>query len=148
MSYSIKTFNMIVKRITSWVDGNISFISCKNSSCIVLQGHIVQWIRCFVRKCSEWKNVEVTGSIPTTGKNNKEYWVKLNTCTRSWLTELEQSTPVVQIKSSFRDFVQPTDFDIKDLNNADGYINRSLTVITIIFGNCSRGQPEGFLFNS
>ena len=45
---------------------------------------------------SEWNHLEVAGSIPTTGKTNKI----LNTCTQSWLTELEQSTPVVQIKGS------------------------------------------------
>ena len=27
-------------------------------------------------------------------KENKEYLTWLNTCTRKWLTELEQSTPV------------------------------------------------------
>ena len=61
-----------------------------------------------VDKVFGWKlfpcdnHLEVVGSILTTGKN---IYNNLNTCTQSWLAELEQSTPVGQIKGSFRDSV-------------------------------------------
>ena len=38
---------------------------------------------------SKWNHLEVAGSIPTTGQNNKEYFLQFKTCTRSWLTALE-----------------------------------------------------------
>ena len=65
---------------------------------------------------SELNYLEVAGSILTSCKNNKEYELQLNTCTLSWLTELEQSPPPVdQIKGTIRDSVWTPEFDMKHL---------------------------------
>ena len=56
-----------------------------------------------MESASKWNHLAVAGSIPTTG-NNKEYLQYLNTCTESWLIELEQST-LVQIKGLVEDCV-------------------------------------------
>ena len=61
----------------------------------------------------------------------KEYLLKLNTCVQSWLTELEQSTLVVQIKVSVRHSVRIPEFDMKHLKKAEGYISRNVVSITI-----------------
>ena len=65
----------------------------------------------------------------STGKTNEEYLH--NTCTQSWLTDLEQFTPGVQIKGSVRDSVWTPEFDIKHLKKAKGHIGRNFVIITI-----------------
>ena len=48
----------------------------------------------------------------------------------SCLTELEQSTPVVQIKGLVRDSVWTTEFKMKDLKKAGGHIGQNIMSIT------------------
>ena len=78
---------------------------------------------------SEWK-MEVVDSIPTTGKTNQEDLQQLNTCNWSWLTELEQSTAVDQIKGSVRDSVRTPEFQMKYLMT-EGHISRNVVIITV-----------------
>ena len=59
------------------------------------------------------------------------YNIISNTCTRSWFTELKQSTLVVQIKGPARDSVWTPEFDIKNLKKAEGHIDRNVMIITI-----------------
>ena len=73
----------------------------------------------------------VAGSIPTTGKNNKEYLLSHNICTQLWVTELEQSTPVVQRKRSVQDSVWTPEFDMKHLKKAEEHISQNVVSITI-----------------
>ena len=47
------------------------------------------------------------------------------------LTELEQSTPVVQIKGSVRDSVWIPEFDMKHVKTAEGHIDRNVVIIRI-----------------
>ena len=54
----------------------------------------------------------------------------LNTCTRLWLTESEQVTPVDSIKDVVRISVRVPEFD-KHLKKAGGYIGRNVVEITI-----------------
>ena len=54
----------------------------------------------------------------------------LNTCTRLWLTESEQATPVDSIKDVVRSSVKVPEFD-KHLKKAGGHIGRNLVEITI-----------------
>ena len=54
----------------------------------------------------------------------------LNTCTRLWLTESEQATPVVSIKDVVRSSVKVPDFD-QHLKKAGGHIGRNVVEITI-----------------
>ena len=59
--------------------------------------------------------------------NNTEI---LNTCTRLWLTESEQATPVDSIKDVVRSSVKVPEFD-KHLNKAGGHIGLNVVEITI-----------------
>ena len=59
--------------------------------------------------------------------NNTEI---LNTCTRLWLTESKQATPVDSIKDVVRSFVKVPEFD-KHLKKAGGDIDRNVVEITI-----------------
>ena len=54
----------------------------------------------------------------------------LNTCTRLWLTESEQATPVDSIKDVVQSFVKVPGFD-KLLKKAGGHIGRNVVEITI-----------------
>ena len=54
----------------------------------------------------------------------------LNTCTRLWLTESEQVTPVDLIKDIFRSSVKVPEFD-KHLKMAGGHIGRNVVEIKI-----------------
>ena len=54
----------------------------------------------------------------------------LNTCTRLWLTESEQVTPVDSIKDVVRSSVMVPEFD-KHLKKAGGHIGRNVVEITI-----------------
>ena len=72
------------------------------------------------------------GSIPTTGQTNKQYLLELNTCTQSWLIELEQFNPGVQVKVSVRDSMLTPGFIMKQLKKAEGHIGRNVVIITII----------------
>ena len=54
----------------------------------------------------------------------------LNTCTRLWLTESEQATPVDSIKDVVRSSVKVPEFD-KHLKKAGGHIGRNVVEITI-----------------
>ena len=54
----------------------------------------------------------------------------LNTCTRLWLTESEQATPVDSIKDVVRRSVNVPEFD-KHLKKAGGHIGRNVVEITI-----------------
>ena len=54
----------------------------------------------------------------------------LNSCTRSWLTESEQVTPVVSIKDVVRSSVKITEFD-KHLKKTGEHIGRNVVEITI-----------------
>ena len=54
----------------------------------------------------------------------------LNTCTRLWLTESEQATPVDSIKNVVRSSVKVPEFD-KHLKKAGGHIGRNVMKITI-----------------
>ena len=54
----------------------------------------------------------------------------LNACTRLWLTELEQVTPVDSIKDVVRSSVKVPEFD-KHLKKAGGHIGRNVVEITI-----------------
>ena len=54
----------------------------------------------------------------------------LNACTRLWLTESEQATPVVSIKDVVRSSVKVPEFD-KHLKKAGGHIGRNVVEITI-----------------
>ena len=54
----------------------------------------------------------------------------LNTCTRLWLTESEQTTPVVSIKDVVRSSVKVPEFD-KHLKTAGGHIGRNVVEIRI-----------------
>ena len=56
----------------------------------------------------------------------------------SWLTELEQSTPVVQIKGSVRDSEWIPEFDLKHPKKAEGYIGRNIVITTIKMGSIVR----------
>ena len=53
-------------------DGDIRFISPQNSHWIIQQGNMEQCIR-HLEGASERNHLEVAGSIPSPGKNNKEY---------------------------------------------------------------------------
>ena len=53
-----------------------------------------------------------------------------NTCTRLWLTESEQATPVDSIKDVFRSFVKVPEFE-KRLKKAGGHIGRNVVEIVI-----------------
>ena len=53
----------------------------------------------------------------------------LNTCTRLWLTESEQATPVDSIKDVVRSSVKVSEFD-KHLKKAGGHIGRNVVEIT------------------
>ena len=67
--------------------------------------------------------VMVFGVVPS----EDQYW---NTCTRLWLTESEQVTPVVSIKDVVRSSVKVPEFD-KHQKKAGGYIGRNVVEITI-----------------
>ena len=54
----------------------------------------------------------------------------LNTCTRLWLTESEQATPMDSIKDVVRSSVKVPEFD-KHLKKAGGHISRNVVEITI-----------------
>ena len=54
----------------------------------------------------------------------------LNTCTRLWLTESEQTTPVDSIKEVVRSSVKVPEFD-KHLKKARGHTGRNVVEITI-----------------
>ena len=54
----------------------------------------------------------------------------LNTCTRLWLTESEQATPVDSIKDVVRSSMKVPKFE-KHLKKAEGYIDRNVVKITI-----------------
>ena len=54
----------------------------------------------------------------------------LNTCTRLWLTESEQATPMDSIKDVVRSSVKVPEFD-KHLKKAGGHIGRNVVEITI-----------------
>ena len=54
----------------------------------------------------------------------------LNTCTRLWLTESEQATPIVSIKNVVRSSVKVPELD-KHLKKAGGYIDRNAIKIDI-----------------
>ena len=54
----------------------------------------------------------------------------LNTCTRLWLTELKQATPVDPIKDLIRSSVKVPEFD-KYLKKIGGHISRNVVEITI-----------------
>ena len=54
----------------------------------------------------------------------------INTCTRLWLTESEQATPVDSIKDEVRSSVLVPEFD-KHLKKARGHIGRNVVEITI-----------------
>ena len=54
----------------------------------------------------------------------------LSTCTRLWLTESEQMTPVDSIKDVVRSSVKVPEFD-KHLKKAGGHIGRNFVEITI-----------------
>ena len=54
----------------------------------------------------------------------------LNTCTRLWLTESEQATPVVSIKDVVRSSVKVPEFN-KHLKKAEGHIGWNVVEITI-----------------
>ena len=56
----------------------------------------------------------------------------LNTCTRFWITESDQATPVDEIKDVVRSFVLALEFDLKHLKKFGGYISRNVVNITII----------------
>ena len=49
---------------------------------------------------------------------------------RSWLTELKQSTPVVQIKDSARYSMWTPEFDMKHLKKAEWHIGWNVVIIT------------------
>ena len=51
-----------------------------------------------------------------------------NTCTRLWLTESEQATPVVSIKDVVRSSVKLPEFD-KHLKKAGGHIGQNVVTI-------------------
>ena len=75
-------------------------------------------------------DLEVAGSILTTGK--WQYWDTgiLNTCTRLWLTESEQAAPVDSIKDVVLSSVKVPEFD-KHLKKARGHIGWNIVKITI-----------------
>ena len=54
----------------------------------------------------------------------------LNTCTRLWLMESEQATPVDSIKDVVRSSVKVPEFD-KHLKKARGHISQNVVEITI-----------------
>ena len=54
----------------------------------------------------------------------------LNTCTRLWLTESEQSTPVGSIKDVVRSSVKVPEFD-KHLKNTGGQISQNVVEIAL-----------------
>ena len=99
----------------------------------------------WLKGASEWNHLEVVGSIPTTGKTNKEYLRQLNTCIRSWLKESEQSTPVVQIKGSVRDSMWTPKFNMKHLKTAERHSNRNVVIRTIKMRNILRNNS--FMIN-
>ena len=78
-----------------------------------------------------WNHYQVEGLISKTGKTNKEYLLELNSCARSWLTELEQSITVVLIKGSVLDSELTPDFGIKRLKKAAGHIDREVVITRI-----------------
>ena len=54
----------------------------------------------------------------------KKYLLSLNTFTLLWLTELEQSTVVVQINGSVQDTLWTPEIDMKHMKRVEGHIAR------------------------
>ena len=61
----------------------------------------------------------------------KEYLLSLNTFTLLWLTELEQSTLVVQINGPVQDTLWTPEIDMKHLKQVEGHIARNVLSIAI-----------------
>ena len=67
-----------------------------------------------------------------TGRNKKKKKIKrMLNITKHLLTELEKSTPAVQITDSVKDSVWTPEFDMKHLKKAEGYIVWNIVSITI-----------------
>ena len=78
------------------------------------------------KESSERNHLKVAGSVLSIGKNNKENLRN----TRSWLRELEQSSPMDEIKGSFRGLVWASKFDMKHLKKTEVYIGKNVVNIT------------------
>ena len=84
------------------------------------------WLLLLLSLCS--KGIVMKAVFVKTEMNNNTGI--FNTCTRLWLTESEQATPVVSIKDVVRSSGKVPEFD-KHLKKAGGHIGRNLVEITI-----------------
>ena len=57
---------------------------------------------------------------------------------RSWLTELKQSSPVVQIKGSVKDSLRVPEFDMKHPKKDEGHIGRNFMIIKMNMRSIAR----------
>ena len=69
-----KKSDMIVEMTITWADGDIQFINLKNSFALSGKDAWHTGLGVLCESAFEWSNLEVAGSIPTTGNNNKEYF--------------------------------------------------------------------------
>ena len=111
-------------KVESYTFPSLRFFGLLSSSLLLFPQCFGRYVLQMIVSLEAWR-LQVQSSLQVS--NNTGI---LSTCTRLWLTESEQATPVVSIKDVVRSSVKVPEFN-KHLKNAGGHIGQNVVEITI-----------------